>query len=261
MVRIRIENISFAYRKVNVLTGLNLDFHQGRFTAIIGPNGSGKSTLLKCINGILKPQCGTLFFDGKHHNLFTRKELARLMAYVPQQEQQVFSSTVYETILLGRKPYISWAPSSKDYQIVNRVIKDLDLDNIALEYINELSGGQRQRVFIGRALAQQPQILLLDEPTANLDLKHQLEVLQLLKGLCNRNIMVIIAIHDLNLAAKYCDDLIMLNNGQLFASGDRSVLNQDNIKQLYGVDVKIIEDDNEMMILPLNPAQTVNLTK
>ena len=216
MVNIRIENISFGYRKENVINNLGLTFEPGKFTAIIGPNGSGKSTLLKCINGILKTREGTILFDDKPQNQYSKKELARIMAYVPQQEQQVFSSTVYETILLGRKPYIGWAPVKRDYDVVNKILKQLDLEDITLEYIDELSGGQRQRVFIGRALAQQPQVLLLDEPTANLDLKHQLEVLNLLKKLSTQNITIILAIHDLNLAAKYCDQLIMLNNGEHF---------------------------------------------
>lgn len=251
MVKIKIENMSFAYQKVSVLKNLDIKISAGQITAIIGPNGSGKSTLLKCINGILPVKKGKIFVDGKSIGSFTRRHLAAIMAYVPQQETQLFSGTVYETILMGRKPYIGWSQKPGDYEIINQVINDLDLNSISSEFLNELSGGQRQRVLIGRALAQQPEILLLDEPTANLDLKYQLEVMQLLKDLSHKGITVILAIHDLNMAAKYCNELIMLENGKTFATGDRSILDEENIKNLYDVEVKTLRYGDNNIIIPL----------
>ncbi|OQX75507.1 MAG: iron ABC transporter ATP-binding protein [Bacteroidetes bacterium 4484_276] len=251
MVKIKIENMSFAYRKVPVLKNLDIKIRAGQLTAIIGPNGSGKSTLLKCINGILPVKKGEILVDEKSTVSFTRRHLATIMAYVPQQETQVFSGTVYETILMGRKPYIGWSQKPEDYEIINQVMNDLDLNSISSEFLNELSGGQRQRVLIGRALAQQPEILLLDEPTANLDLKHQLEVMQILKDLSHKGITVILAIHDLNMAAKYCNELIMLDKGKTFATGDRSILDENNIKSLYEVEVKILGYGNDNIIIPL----------
>lgn len=255
MVKISIRNLSFAYRKENVLKNLSLDFETGRLSMILGPNGSGKSTLLKCINGILKTATGTISVNGEDVQHLSRNKKARLMTYVPQQENQVFSGTVYETVLMGRKPYIGWSPGRKDHVIVNRVIKDLDLEQISGEYLNELSGGQRQRVIIGRALAQQPEVLLLDEPTANLDLKHQLEVMQLLKSLTARQITVIIAIHDLNLASAYADRLILLDDGQLFAGGDQDILGSENIKKLYQVEVEVLSHKNQQIIIPVKPVK------
>lgn len=253
MVGITTRELYFAYRKTNVLQALSLNFAPGNLTAVIGPNGSGKSTLIKCMDGILPVNPNKICIDGKDLNSLSRKTRAQLLGYVPQQENAVFSSTVYETILMGRKPYIAWAPRKTDYDVVNRVIDDLDLGDISTSYLNELSGGQRQRALIGRALAQQPKVLLLDEPTANLDLRHQLEVMQILKHLAGQGLNVIIAIHDLNLAAKYCHRFIMLNHGKLFAEGDSSAFTVENIKKLYGVDVKIIEDDGIKIIQPVKP--------
>lgn len=194
-----------------------------------------------------------IFIDDEDVRSLSNNQKAKLMAYVPQQEREVFSLTVYETILMGRKPYIGFAPTANDYEIINRVIEDLDLGNISSAFLNELSGGQRQRVLIGRALAQQPEILLLDEPTANLDLKHQLEVMLLLQKLAKTGMTVIIAVHDLNLALKYCDHFIMLNNGEIFANGEMEIFTSDNIRKLYGVDVEIIKLKNSVILVPQKP--------
>lgn len=254
MVKIGIHNLTFAYRKHPVLKSLSLDIRQGKITAVIGPNGSGKSTLIKCINRILNARQGDISVDGVAVKDRSRRQIAQLMAYVPQQEFNVFPATVYETILMGRKPFIGWSPRQSDYELVNCVLHDLDLESISMEMINELSGGQRQRVLIGRALAQQPEILLLDEPTANLDMKHQLEVMLLLRKLAAEGITVVIAIHELNLAARYCDEFALLNDGALFASGGREVLSEENIRALYGVNVQLLKTEGHLFIVPEMPA-------
>jgi iron complex transport system ATP-binding protein len=253
MVSIETQNLTFAYHKEYVLEALSLKFEPGKFSAVLGPNGSGKSTLIKCIDGILPVNSKSIFIDNRDITRLSGNERARLMGYVPQQENAVFSSTVYETVLMGRKPYIGWAPGKTDHKTVNSVIAELDLGNISHRYLNELSGGQRQRAIIGRALAQEPRVLLLDEPTANLDLKHQLEVMQILQELANKNMNVIIAIHDLNLAAMFCNNFVMLQNGALFAEGNSSVITAETIRKLYGVEVKIIADNDKKMIIPEIP--------
>jgi len=253
MVKIKIRNLSFAYRKSNVLKNLSFDINSGNLIAIIGPNGSGKSTLIKCIDNILPVKSGCIFIDDKDIIAMPANKKAMLMGYVPQQEQQVFASTVYETILMGRKPYIGWTPAKNDHAIVMQVIHNLHLENISAEYLNELSGGQKQRVLIGRALAQQPEVLLLDEPTANLDLKHQLEVMQILQKLTANGMTVILAVHDLNLAAKYCHHIIMLNQGELYASGNRDIFTPENIRNLYHVEVDILENQKIKYIFPIKP--------
>ncbi|MCF8366931.1 MAG: ABC transporter ATP-binding protein [Bacteroidales bacterium] len=253
MVKIRVEGLNFSYRTKKVIKELDLIFDSGKITALIGPNGSGKSTLIKCVGGILPVKNKAVFIDDKDLTLLSGNTKARLMGYVPQQERQVFSSTVFETILMGRKPYLGWSPVAGDYEIINHVLLQLDLESISGEYLNELSGGQRQRVLIGRALAQQPEILLLDEPTANLDLKHQLEVMQILKRLAAMGLTIIIAVHDLNLAAKYCDRVVMLENGRIFASGDKQIFTTENIRKLYEVETEIMEKNGSKVIIPLKP--------
>lgn len=247
---IEIKNIEFAYKKELVLKNLSTSINHCDFVAFVGPNGSGKSTLIRCIDGILNPQKGEILIDGKNSRKIDREDLAKIVAYVPQSEGARISATVYDTVLMGRKPHIGWNPVKKDYETVERVLKILDLESIALEYINELSGGQRQRVFIARALAQEPKILLLDEPTANLDLKHTLEVLKLLKELSSQQITIIIAIHDLNLAVKYCNKIVMLNRGEIFAEGGKEIVTTENINKLYGVEVKLIECGNDIIFAP-----------
>lgn len=253
MVSIETRKLTFAYGKENVLENLDLRFNPGTLTAVLGPNGSGKSTLIKCMDGILQVESEKIFVENRDLTSLSGNERARLMGYVPQQENAVFSTTIYETILMGRKPYIGWAPGKTDYQIVNRVISDLDLGEISHRYLNELSGGQRQRAIIGRALAQEPSVLLLDEPTANLDLKHQLEVMQILQQLANKKMNVVIAIHDLNLAAMFCEHFIMLQRGRLFAEGGSSIITTENIRRLYGVEVEIMEEKTRKTLIPVKP--------
>ncbi len=250
MVKIEIKNLSFAYNGGLVLKNLNHTFNKGELISIVGPNGSGKSTLIKCLDGLLKYKEGEIFLDGVNLSSMKAEEIAKIIAYVPQTESNTFPSTVFDTILMGRKPHINWSPSKRDFEIVSEVIQLLDLNDISLKYINKLSGGQRQRVFIARALAQEPQVLLMDEPTANLDLKHQLEVLKILKNLSKKGITVIIAIHDLNLALQYCDQFILLNNGEIFSSGGKEIISHENIELLYGIKVDIIRQNGNCFIVP-----------
>jgi iron complex transport system ATP-binding protein len=177
--------------------------------------------------------------------------MARTMGYVPQMEGRSFPSTVFDAILLGRRPHIQWAPSESDLRKVSEVIDLLRLEDIALRDINRLSGGQRQKVIIGRALAQEPKILLLDEPTANLDLRHQMEVMDIVKEQSRQGMMVLMSIHDLNLAARYCERIIMLQEGRVFAAGGREVLTPETIRSVYGIDVEVIRHGETDLIVPL----------
>jgi iron complex transport system ATP-binding protein len=249
-VRLQIKNVTFSYNKTPVLDHINFSLGGGKILAIVGPNGSGKSTLLKCIDQTLKPQKGSILLDNQDIMRLKTEEVAKKLGYVPQSNGRSFPATVFDSILMGRKPYIKWAPTTNDLKIVANVIEKLGLQQLALRDINELSGGQKQKVIIGRALAQEPSILLLDEPTSNLDLKHQLEVLTLIKEQTKEKVSAIIAIHDLNLALRYCDKIVMLDKGTVFASGNMDVLTAENIESVYGVKVKLIMDSNRFFVIP-----------
>ena len=250
---IALNNVHFAYNGFPVIRGISYSASEGSFTALLGPNGSGKTTLIRLLNGMLAPGQGRVELMGRSTSGMKAEVLAREMAYVPQREQNTFSATVFDTVMLGRNPYIRWAPSQKDRRIVSEILVRFSLDDIALKDINALSGGQRQRVFIARALAQQPKVIMLDEPTANLDLRHQHEVLQLLSDLSLKGITVMMAIHDLNLALRYCTDFVLLNEGRMVARGGPEIFNEELIEQVYRVNVRIIREKKATYILPLKP--------
>ncbi|MBN2612443.1 MAG: ABC transporter ATP-binding protein [Bacteroidales bacterium] len=246
---IEIKNLDFAYKADNVLKNISTDIKKGEFVGIVGPNGSGKSTLIKTMAGILPVHKYSVFINERDIHSYNHNELARNIAYVPQSEQ-FYPVKVFDAVLMGRKPYIGWAPTKKDHSVVIRVLKMLELEDIALSFLNELSGGQQQRVFIARALAQEAGILLMDEPTANLDLRHALDVLQLLKNLSDTGITVVIAIHDLNFAVRYCNRIMMLNNGTIFSQGGSEIMTSENIKKLYKTNVKVFQQDSHVFFIP-----------
>ncbi len=254
MSTLEAKGIDFSYNGgPKVLENIGLELEAGEILALVGPNGSGKSTLLKCLADFHVPDDGFVKIDEKNITDHSLNEKARKIGYVPQIENVSFPSTVFETVLMGRKPYISWKPSKKDKKIVSSLIEKMGLSDFAMRDINELSGGQRQKVFIARALAQKPEILLLDEPTSNLDLKHQLEVLNIVKEQTNRGISAIIAIHDLNMAIRYSDRIVMLKEGEVYDSGGMEVVNQKNIEEVYEVKVHIGDHAGWLTVTPDEP--------
>ncbi|MEM2978945.1 MAG: ABC transporter ATP-binding protein, partial [Methanomassiliicoccales archaeon] len=232
-----IENLRFNYRISDVLQDISLTLCSSEILGIIGPNGSGKTTLLKCINRILEPKQGKILLNCKDVRKMKRMDVARNFGYVPQKVHAGFDSpTVFEIVLMGRRPHNTWKCCHEDHEEVWNVLTQLNIKDLSMRRFDELSGGQQQKVLIARALAQGAKVLLLDEPTSNLDIKHQLEVMKLIKKLVNqKGISSIVAIHDLNLASQYCNNLIMIKNGGIFAVGDPlSVLTPSNIKEVYG---------------------------
>ncbi|RLI81388.1 ABC transporter ATP-binding protein [Archaeoglobales archaeon] len=255
-MKIRIRGLEFSYSSIQALKDVTIDIYESEIVAVVGPNGSGKSTLLKCIDKILKPQKGVILINGKDVKDFSQIEIAKTVGYVPQSIKQFFPATVFEVVLMGRKPYLGWRCSRKDLEKVFEVLKLLNIKNIAMRDFNELSGGQQQKVLIARALAQEPEVLLLDEPTANLDIKHQLEVMEIIRKIVKeKGITAIVAIHDLNLASRYTDRIVMMYEGKIFAAGEPfSVLTPSNIRTVYGVEVKVINDNGIIHIIPLQYA-------
>lgn len=251
-MRIKVNHISFSYQELQALKDISFEVDTGDMLAIIGQNGSGKSTLLKCMNRILKVHKGSIEINERSLSTISPAKLSQIMAYIPQTEEAITGLTVFDTVLLGRKPYINGKPSERDLEFVSELLFRLELEEEAMRPINTLSGGQQQRVFIARALAQQPSILLLDEPIANLDIYHQMKVMKLLQQLSTEGITVIITIHDINMAARFCNKALMLKRGTVFASGDQSVYISDNIAYLYDIEVEVVHYKDNICIIPKN---------
>jgi len=240
-LKLVINKLSFNYNGFPALKDVELEVGLGEVLCIVGPNGSGKTTLIKCINGILKTKYNTVLIDGKDTGKIGLRELSKIMGYVPQNSTSTFPFTVFDIVLMGRRPYIHWSLSERDKEVVSEILKFLGIGKLAMRHFDELSGGEQQKVVIARALAQQPQILLLDEPTSNLDIKHQLEILNILKCLAqSKHCSVIVAMHDLNLASRFSDRLLILKQGRIFAVGTpESVLTEENIESVYGVKSRV----------------------
>lgn len=240
-MKLKIQELNFKYDGRLVLKNISLEVGEREVLTLVGPNGSGKTTLLRCIMGIFNPERRRILINGKPISEIKRRELAKRIGYVPQNESNSFPATVFDTILMGRKPYLSWSPSDEDFKVVSEVLHLLELEDLTLRDSNELSGGEKQKVLIARAIVQQPEIMLLDEPTSNLDLRYQLEVLQIVKDLVKEKaISVIMAMHDLNLASRYSDKLVMLKDGRVFTAGKpKQVITSENIKSVYGVEAVI----------------------
>ena len=238
---IELKGVSLGYNHCAVLNNINLRAVPGKILGLIGPNGSGKSTLLKGITRLVNIFSGRIFINGRDIRNIKREELACLIAVVPQNPVLPQAFTAFEVVLMGRTPHLGLLryEGEKDIAIAWQAMEATKTELFAEHRIGELSGGEKQRLIIARALTQQPSVLLLDEPTANLDIKHQLEILDLVKSLClEQNLAAIVALHDLNLAAQYCDWLIMLNGGQIYSEGTPlNVLTVEKIKKVYGAEV------------------------
>ena len=235
---INISKLTFGYTGKAILSDVSLRLKSGEILGIIGPNGSGKSTLLKLASRIYTPWTGDIGLKGKPIGDYTRVGIARIIASVSQEIDEDFPFTVREIIAMGRAPYIGRfaLESPRDAAVIEEAMKLTDVAPLAGRYPNQLSGGERQRMIIARALAQEPEILLLDEPTSHLDLKHQIEINRLvLRMKAEKRLAVIYVTHDLNTAADCCDRLIMLNRGAIHAEGDPfEVLSRENIEAVYG---------------------------
>lgn len=246
-----VKGLSFKYTSHEVLNDISFSVEKGECVAVLGTNGTGKSTLLKNINRILKPQKGIVFIGKDEVQKLNHGELAQKIGYVSQSNQS-FRTTVFDTILIGRKPYIKWDVTKKDLDIVNRVIKILELEEYSLRYIDELSGGEFQKVLIARALAQEPDILMFDEPTSSLDLKNQLEVINIIKEVVkSKGISAIVTIHDLNLALRFADKFVLLKDGKVFAAGGIEIMTSKNIEHVYSVPVKVEHLSDAVVVVPV----------
>lgn len=247
---LNVDGLEFKYPSHSVLKDISFSLEKGECMAILGTNGAGKSTLLKCLDRILKIEKGNMSIDGVDFQSIKNRELAKKIGYV-SQNSKVSRMTVFDSVLIGRKPYIKWDITENDLNIVNSALKALKLEEYSLRYMDELSGGEVQKVFIARALVQNPDILMLDEPTSNLDLKNQMEVISIIKKVVrSRGISAIVTIHDLNMALRLADKFMLLKNGTVFAVGGKEIITSKNIEYVYSVAVKVWQFEQDTFIVP-----------
>ena len=258
MVTLTIDGIDCSYGSVDVLKDIGFAVESGQFLGILGPNGSGKTTLLKSISRVLKPQKGAIFIGDENVYKMKTVDVAKQMAVVPQSTPVSFDFTALEVVLMGRNPHMARfkMEGKKDLDIAKNSMQLTRTWEFADRPVNELSGGESQRVIIARALAQEPQILLLDEPTTHLDISNQLEIMDLIKHLCETKKLLIVAVfHDFNLAARYCDSIILLNDGKIVAIGKMNeTLTSENVKKVFNVDtiVKKHPITGSLYVIPIS---------
>lgn len=254
-----VSRISFRYNSLPVLQEVTFELSAGQILGVLGINGAGKSTLLKCINKILRPDGGSVLLDGKDLLTMSGDAVARRIGYVPQRYADV-PITVFDAVLLGRKPHIKWAATERDMVVVERLLRLMGLEKHALRPLSTLSGGEAQKVIIARALAQEPKVLLLDEPTSSLDLRNQLDVMNLIATVVKaENVSAVVAIHDLNLALRFADRFVILKNGAIYAAGPKEELTPEVIEEAYGVHSIVRVVDGYPVVIPVHccrPAAT-----
>jgi len=243
MFKLKLDSVSLGYRKHVVLRNITFEARPGEMLGIIGPNGSGKSTLLRGITRIIEPSCGAIFLNGSNIRCINRRKLAQVVAVVPQNPTLPEPFTALEVVLMGRTPHLGLLryEGKKDLAIVKAAMESTQTLAFAERRVDELSGGERQRLTVARALAQEPKMILMDEPTANLDINYQIETLGLARQLCRKQkLIVVVTLHDLNLASQYCDRLIVLSNGIVYRQGvPMEVINAQTIKDVYGAEVLV----------------------
>jgi len=256
---VELRSVSFSYDYRDVLEHVNLAVTRNEFLGIIGPNGSGKTTLLKLISKLLSPKTGIIMLDGENLKKLTPTEIARKIALVLAEFPETFDLTVVDVVLSGRYPYqtsrFSYWDRKEDIVTVSKAIELADLKGFSNRRLAQLSSGEKQRVMIAKALAQEPKVLLIDEPTSHLDLKYQVEIMKLLRDLTKKEgITVIATIHDLNLAGRYCDRLVLLSKGKIVKIGSpEQVLTPSLIREVYGINVVIKWEKNPRspIIIPI----------
>ena len=253
-MKIQIDDVSFSYKGCDdtpVLKEISALIRGPQVVSILGPNGVGKSTLIHCINKILEPTGGKVFLDDVETTEYSLKDMAKRISYVPYSSSDTFPLTVVDTVLLGRHPHAGWKTTDEDLRKVYEVLERLEISDLAMRFFNELSAGQHQKVMLARGLVQEPDVILLDEPTSNLDIRHQLGISRMLRELSRTDgILVIMISHDLNIAARYSDNIILMHEGRIFAAGSpKDVLTEENIRTVYGVKSKIIDDEGRPYIV------------
>lgn len=254
-MRMSVRNLVQGYGSKTILDDISFDVDTGEVLALLGPNGSGKSTLIKTICNIMEPRSGQILIDETPIEDIDITDLAKIVSYVPQSTAATTYTTVMDTVLLGRKPYVTWSYRQKDIDYALGAMKAMRIIGYSSRDVSDLSGGQRQRVFLARSLAQCPSFFIFDEPTSALDLKHQMNtMIKMREVVHDKGAGMVIALHDINLAMNYSDKVLMLKNGKIFAYGTPDeTITEENIRAVYGVESRIMEAEGRRFILPMSP--------
>lgn len=247
---LRVEGLSFSFGGRKVLDDVSFSAEKGQIVSILGPNGVGKTTMLRCMCNILRPEGGKVAIDGKDVSEMSKNELAKSLAFVPQTVPRTHM-TVYDSVLLGRKPYINISVAARDLEITSKAVGEMGLRDLALEYADRISGGEFQKVQIARAIAQEPKVMILDEPTNNLDISNQHRTMEMVSDMVSRlGVCAVMTMHDINLSAYYSDVLVFVKDGRVEACGGKEIVTPELVKKVYGMDVDVIDHGSTPFIVP-----------
>lgn len=247
---LKVNNIGFSYGNIEILKDVSFNSKENEVISILGPNGTGKTTLLKCICNIHHPNHGTVLVNDENVLKLSGKNLAKAIGYVPQSVP-MSNMTVFDSVLIGRKPHIEWTTTDRDIDKVSAVIETLGMEKLSLRFLNEISGGEFQKVQIARAIVQEPKVLILDEPTNNLDISNQHTTMHMIENIVrSRGMCTIMTMHDINLAVHYSDKFLFLKDGEVAAYGGLEVINEDLIEDVYGVECDVIDHRGVPFVVP-----------
>ncbi len=253
-MKLEVDHLTQGYGDKTVIDDISFSVESGEILALLGPNGSGKSTLIKTMCNIMDPKFGDIVLDGASIKDYDTTDFAKLVSYVPQSMMSGVYTTVMDTVLQGRRPYVSWSYREKDLEYAVEAMRSMRVEQYSHINVSDLSGGQKQRVFIARSLAQCPSFFIFDEPTSALDLRHQMNTMTVMRDIVHeKKSCMVIALHDINLALNYTDRVIVLKNGKILRDGPpESVITEDTIREAYGVESRIIDVPEGRYILPFS---------
>ena len=249
-MKLSVKDLSFSYGGRKVLDKISFDVEDNSIVSILGPNGVGKTTLLRCLCNLHRPQEGSILVDGTDVLALSGRELAKHIGYVPQSTKPV-RTTVFDTALIGRRPYMEWGVTKRDMEITESVLDALGLTGLSMRYADEISGGEYQKVQIARAMVQEPEILILDEPTNNLDIANQHVTMHaILNAVSSRGMCTIMTMHDINLAVHYSDRFLFIKDGRVWAYGGPEIITEELVHDVYGIDSDVITHKGMPFVIP-----------
>ena len=249
-MKLSVKDLSFSYGGRKVLDRISFDVEDNSIVSILGPNGVGKTTLLRCLCNLHRPQEGSILVDGTDVLTLSGRELAKHIGYVPQSTKPV-RTTVFDTALIGRRPYMEWGVTKRDMEITESVLDALGLTGLSMRYADEISGGEYQKVQIARAMVQEPEILILDEPTNNLDIANQHVTMHaILNAVSSRGMCTIMTMHDINLAVHYSDRFLFIKDGRVWAYGGPEIITEELVRDVYGIDSDVIIHKGMPFVIP-----------